>query len=312
MKDITMSENTIEYDYTQFQEVLAEKVAAKLDPKIKVEITEVVKNNGVVLKGMTFSGAGEGISPTIYLEAYFEAYQNGYEMEELADKIIDLFHIGSKRNIFDVQEFLDFEKAKNHIAYKLVNYEKNKELLERIPHKQFLDMAVVYYYLLGEEEGDLENATILIYNNHLEHWNISAEELDKIAKDNTPSLLKEDLRHITDVIQELLREDCNFEDEAYGMYVLSNKSKVFGAATILYSDVLKTFADKIKADLYIIPSSVHEVILIPKREGISWEPLRDMVREVNATQLEEVEILSDNLYYYSREEDAVMEACKAA
>lgn len=298
--------------YVQFQEMLADIVRSKLDESIEVDITDVMKNNGVILRGMTFSGKGDGVSPTIYMESYFEAYQRGYSPDELADKIVDLFRFGAKKNFFDVQEFLDFEKAKAHIAYKLVNYEKNEELLKKIPHRRFLDMAVVYYYLLSDTEHDLENATILIYNNHLENWNITKEELDAIAKENTPALLHEDLRHITDVLQDLLKQECDFGEDSYGMYVLSNRSKIFGAAAILYSDVLKTFAEKINADLYIIPSSVHEVILVPRREGMEWQPLREMVREVNATQVEEIEILSDNLYYYSREENAVIEASEAA
>ena len=304
-----------EEGFKRFQELLAGKVREKLDEGIKVEITDVVKNNGVILRGMTFSGMGDGISPTIYLESYYEAFVRGYSVDELSDKIIDLFRFGAKKDFFDVQEFLDFDKAKKHIAYKLVNYEKNKELLAKIPHIKYLDMAVVYYYLLKQKKGGLENATILIYNNHLENWGITAEELDKIAKKNTPKLLEKDLRNILEVIEGLLQERIEAEEEEaseYGMYVLSNKNKIFGAAAILYSDVLKSFAENLGTDLYIIPSSVHEVILVPKREGMPWEPLQQMVREVNATQVEDVEILSDNLYYYSREENKVFLAGEVA
>jgi len=309
-----MKETNTTESFEGFQQMLKDAVRKKLDDKINVEITDVVKNNGVTLRGMTFSGMGDGISPTIYLESYYEAFNRGYDLDELSDKIVDLFRVGAKKDFFDVQEFLDFECAKNHIAYKLVNYEKNKELLKKIPHRKFLDMAIVYYYLLDTGAGEMENATILIYNNHLENWGVSAEELDRIAAENTPLLLKEDLRNILEVLEGLLHQERMDEEEDgdYGMYVLSNRSKIFGAAAILYSDVLKSFASKVDSDLYIIPSSVHEVILVPKKSGMSWEPLLQMVKEVNATQVEDVEILADNLYYYSREKDEVCEACEVA
>ena len=305
-----MSELKNELSYEEFQDVLKEKVQNKLDERIAVGITDVMKNNGVVLKGMTFSKEGEGISPTIYLEQYYVAYKKGADWAELVRKIVDIFHLGAKNEFFDLQAFLDFERAKEHIVYKLVNYEKNKELLEKIPHRQFLDMAVVYYYLVETEE--LSNATILIYNNHLENWNVTAEELDAIAKENTPKLLKEDLRSMTEVIRELLRkkgipaeEIFTEEPEEEVMYVLSNNTQVFGAAAILYSGVLKAFAKKVKKDLLILPSSVHEVIILPKSDDMNVETLRQMVMEVNSTQVEEVEVLSDNVYCYERKTDAL-------
>lgn len=305
------------YTFEEFQTIITEKVQAKLDEKITVRITDVTKNNGVVLKGMSFTGQGETISPTIYLEQYYEAYKEGSEWGELVDRIVDTFRLGTKNEIFDVQSFLDFDDAKEHIVFKIVNYEKNKKLLKEIPHKKIMDLAVVYYYLLSNDS--LENATILIYNNHLENWKITADELDEIAMKNTPKLLGADLRSITDVLNEMLKSrgiDTGFldeePDENGSMYVLSNESKVFGAAAILYSEVLKTFADKIDSDLFILPSSVHEVIIIPKEDGMDWKKLQEMVVEVNSTQVEEVEVLSDSVYYYSREKDALTPAWEAA
>ena len=178
-------------------------------------------------------------------------------------------------------------------------------------------MAVVYYYLLDNDE--LENATILIYNNHLENWGITLKELDRVAKKNTPKLLKSELKSITEVLAQLLKsrgieEDFELEesDEEFGMYVLSNECKIFGAAAVLYKNVLKDFAGKLEKDLYILPSSVHEVILVPVKEGITWEVLQDMVKEVNQTQVEDVEVLSDTVYCYLREKDKLCMASEVA
>ena len=313
-------ENTL-FDYDEFEEKIVDCVRARLDQEVGIEITEVTKNNGVVLKGLSLKESDSSISPTIYLERYYAGYRDGRSMEEIADEIVDVYHRGNLGAFFDVADFLDFEKAKKRIVYKLVNYEKNKVLLKQIPHKPLLDMAVVYYYLL--ENDRLENATILIYNNHLESWNVTLNEIDQLAKENTPLLLKADLRSITEVLYQIIRsrneEDAEkfleLENETESdpiMYVLSNKSKIFGAAAILYDDVLKNFSEKVQKDLYILPSSVHEVILIPKEESMEWEKLQEMVKEVNSTQVEDVEILSDSVYCYQRGNDALLHAWAVA
>ena len=313
----TMTVKREKLSYDEFQGVLTEKVQRKLDEKIEVKVNDVTKNNGVILKGMSFHTNGEGISPTIYLESYYEAYLNGMEWADIVDRIVDIFRVGSREKFFDIHDFLDYEKAKERIVYKLVNAEKNSELLKQVPHRDVLDMAVVYYYLLDNDE--LENATILIYNNHLENWGITLKELDLVAKKNTPKLLKSELKSITEVLAQLLKsrgieEDFELEesDEEFGMYVLSNECKIFGAAAVLYKNVLKDFAGKLEKDLYILPSSVHEVILVPVKEGITWEVLQDMVKEVNQTQVEDVEVLSDTVYCYLREKDKLCMASEVA
>ena len=308
-------------NYETFEAKVVEYVRTHIDEGVSAEITEVTKNNGVVLKGLALKEDESSISPTVYLERYYDAYQGGRSIETIGEEIIEVYHKGNPGEFFDVTDFLDFEKAKKRIVYKLVNYEKNKVLLKQIPHKPFLDMAVVYYYLLENEQ--LDNATILIYNNHLESWNTTAKEIDEIAALNTPILLKEDLHLITEVLYQIMKKRneeeaaklLELENEEEGdpvMYVLSNRNKIFGAAAILYSGVLKAFSDKLKKDLFILPSSVHEVILIPKDETMEWEKLQEMVQEVNSTQVEDVEILSDSVYCYQRNKDSLLPAWQVA
>lgn len=308
-------------NYETFEAKVVEYVRTHIDEGVSAEITEVTKNNGVVLKGLALKEDDSSISPTVYLERYYDAYEGGRSIESIGEEIIEVYHKGNLGEFFDVTDFLDFEKAKKRIVYKLVNYEKNKVLLKQIPHKPFLDMAVVYYYLLENEQ--LDNATILIYNNHLESWNTTAKEIDEIAAHNTPLLLKEDLHSITEVLYQIMKKRneeeaaklLELENEEEGdpvMYVLSNRNKIFGAAAILYSGVLKAFSDKLKKDLFILPSSVHEVILIPKDETMEWEKLQEMVQEVNSTQVEDVEILSDSVYCYQRNKDTLLPAWQVA
>ena len=189
---------------------------------------------------------------------------------------------------------------KQTIAYKVINYSKNEKLLKKIPHKKVLDLAVVYYCLLSQSEG--ETATALIYNSHLEGWHVTEQQVHEIAVSNTPGLLQSQIYPLSSLIG-LVLEDLKMEKEllmATEMYVLTNNTRLNGAACIFYEDVLKKFADTLQTDLYILPSSIHEVILLPKLARYDAMNLEDMVREVNTDGVSREEVLSDNVYIYCR------------
>jgi len=123
---------------------------------------------------------------------------------------------------------------------------------------------------------------------------------------NTPALLTYELRDMSDVLIELMvGVPCNSMKEEFEymvpMYVLSNKSKLNGSGCIFYHNLLHNLCEKLECDLYILPSSIHEVILIPAYDHDSYDELTSMVKEVNSTQLSKEEILSDHVYFYSRE-----------
>jgi hypothetical protein len=138
-------------------------------------------------------------------------------------------------------------------------------------------------------------------------WGITADDLYVLADENTPKLLNYDLRSMTDVLKEMLDESDHSgitddpSQSLCSMYVLSNRHKLNGSSCMLYPGLLKRFADKLQSDLFILPSSVHEVIILPATDGHSHEELDEMVREVNRTQLSREDVLSDHAYVFSRE-----------
>lgn len=299
-------------EYNKFCVTVKEKVKEALSESVSVEVRDITKNNSVILQGLTINTAGENISPTIYLNDFYEAYEHGMTMDTIVNEVVRIYRENRIPDRMDVSFFTDFEKVKERIAFKLVNYEKNEDLLKTVPHIRFLDLAIVFYYLM--EDSTMKCATILIHNDHAKSWGKDADELWEIAKENTPKLLNCEIKDIVEVLKDMLGQsgddfsenDVLGIENSGGMFVLSNKSKVNGAACILYRDVLDEFADEQKADLYILPSSVHEVIILPAKNCDDSPKLKQMVEEVNDTQLEEQEILSDNVYYYSRAEKKVV------
>ncbi|MBE5949355.1 MAG: hypothetical protein E7261_10045 [Lachnospiraceae bacterium] len=305
-------------DFNEFKDELVEVIKGKTEENTSITIHTVNKNNGIILNGVVIMREAECISPTIYLEPFFEMARKGKDMYEIADEILALSMDQKNKFYFDVDEFQDISVTGKKILYKLVNYDKNKELLENIPHRRWHDLAIVYYVLVSCDE--LGTGTILIRNEHLKLWNVGEQELYAFATENTPRLLKKTIKTMAEIILDFMDERLMDSDEneitvkaakEFGentpvkMYVMGNKVKLNGACVILYDRSMASFAEYVDSDFYILPSSIHEVILVPANEDVDEQSLLSLVREVNENNVTEEEWLSDNVYKYLRSEDSV-------
>lgn len=297
-------------EFTNFTTLVRNEVEKRAGENYHVKLNDVVKNNGIILRGITLMQDDSNISPTIYLNPYYDAYENGETtLGTVIDEVIDTYERNKVNRSIDMRFFLDYDSVKTRITYKLINTEKNKELLNDIPHIPFHDLSIVFQCLIsGERFG---NATILIHNVHLQLWKVNARELYERAMENTPILQGYDVADMNTVLEEMRAfeeiEDTEYEEDIQQqvpMYVLSNKSRVHGAACILYPDILKDFAAVVEKDLYVLPSSIHEVILLPAEGTEDSEQLKLMVHEINESQVEDEEVLSDSVYFYRRRDDA--------
>ena len=295
--------------YNTFQTVIMERLEHDIpDPK-RISILQVSKNNGIVLDGLTIMENDCNISPTLYLNYYYDSYSHGISFNDVYQSLLSDYHRHKPSQNIDPSFFTEFDNIRDKIAMKLIHYERNKELLEKVPHIRFLDLAIVFYCLIAMDFAT-GNATILIHHSHLKNWNITTTELFQIAKDNTQKILPEKLYDMNDVLYELSGrlthpDPTVSRPSPYPMFVLTNETNLFGAACMLYKDLLKHFSEKSQTDFYILPSSIHEVILVPTLENDCYGELSDMVREVNDSQLMDDEILSTHAYYYSRRKNEI-------
>ena len=286
-------------EYGEFLQCVKERTLEAAGEGGTVTINHIIKNNGCELDGLVIMEEGSNISPTIYLNSFYNAYANGRELEDIICEIVNIYTNNKDKISVTSDYFLDFENIREKIVYKIVNYEKNKKLLEKIPFKRILDLAVVFYCII--EQGTDSNATALIYNSHLTSWNVTEEDIYNAAIENTPILLKSTIRSMSSIVQELMDDSDDISDYEDGeMFVLTNNYRINGAACMLYDDVLYNFAQKIDCNLYILPSSIHEIILLPKLPEYNKADLEHMVREVNAESVSHDEILSDRVYVYDR------------
>lgn len=297
-------------NYSDFCEKVRSALSEVYGDEAAVSITDVTKNNGLILRGLVIQRKESRISPTIYLEQFYGMYEDGMTFGDVINHIMacDRKYKGPD---MDLDMFLDFDSMKDRIVYKVVNRTMNSELLKSVPYVEWNDLAVVFCCLM--ESGCDGCATVLVKNEHVRSWNTDAEELYEIASVNTPKLMADEIDNMENIIAHML-SNCHGHD-AYGydaacgvtpgMYVLTNSKRVFGATCMLYSACIRELAMAYDSDLYILPSSIHEVILLPSGGALDEDYMRNMVREINETQVDVEDRLSDNIYYYDRESDEI-------
>ena len=339
-------------EYQQFVDDVTSCISFKVNKDYEIKVNRVLKNNNVELDGIVFFKAGGTISPNIYLNQYYHRYQEGEALEEIADDIIDTYESSMKEQAGEYRNLsFTFEQFKDNIIYRVVNYGRNKALLENVPHVRFLDLAITFHCLVKQDDTGI--GTIRITNEHKELWEVSVKQLMHLAAENTERLFPVKVSTMEEVLADLFRnelrgsvpdigdeelpfmdlEDCcdeeanevetMLEDEyseevletmfndmmkeqrAPKMYILTNSTGINGATSLIYKDAIRNFANSKQCDFYILPSSIHEVILVPYEECISREELKEMVNEVNCTQVPPEEILSDRVYIYRRETNMI-------
>ena len=291
-------------DYKSFTEKIVYLLQERMGADYSVKVTNVTKNNDIRLTGVIMMKDSDRISPTIYLEEPYRQYCSGIAMREIADRIVELHRERLQDVDLNIDFFREFGRVRDRIFHKLISYEKNRKLLQDIPHVRWCDLAVVFYYAV--DESILGRASILIHNSHLTMWEQTADALFRIAQHNMKQYMPELLIPMRKLVEEMTGVKLE-QTEEVKMYVLTNQAKLNGASAMLYSDKIGELADTLQTDLMILPSSVHEVLLLPDDREQQYDFYRQMVEEVNTTQVEPEEILSYNLYRYRREKAEIEE-----
>ena len=322
-------------NYQTYLTKIKNELQAKMGDGYSISITNVKKNNGIDFLGICITDKEHNLSPVFYLDDQFKEDKDaGNEMRisETVGDILRLYYDQGKTAQMDLGLLKSYANLRDKVLFRLVNHEKNKEVLSDIPHKLYYDLAMVFY--LDIPNKIFESGSILLNNSHLETWGVTAEEVFTDAYRNTPKLLPAVTQSMAEVMREILEfriykkygEDESvkkivngyFEDE-YGivsenemsdgkrskMYVASNATKTYGAAVFFYPGFIKDFAEKVDADLYIFPSSVHEIIIAPATKEHNRKELIKMVCEVNASKVAPDEVLADTVYYYDRAVDVI-------
>ena len=299
-------------NYREFAGAVEKQMNYKLEGGVRASLYTAVKNNAKERTGVVIESPGINISPTIYLEEYFEDYLKGKNLEIIVSEILGFYDSIKQEASWDCERLRSYDGVKQRIVFKLVNTMKNRKFLDTVPHRSFFDLSIVFYVLFEvTEEG---TAAMTVSDSHAKQWKVTADILWADAVRNVRRLLPAEFVTMNHVLREMLmekgentgheKEDGNLlpgnNSERDGMYILSNVLRSYGAACIAYPNILEMIGEILQGDYYILPSSVHEVVVVPYSAGLDIAELDEMVREINVTQVAEEEVLSNHAYLYRR------------
>lgn len=312
--------------FEDFTKELVNRMETRLGKGYRIQVKDTLKNNSIVEHQLMLQKKGSSVVPAVYLQEQYELYMKQPDEERL-DWIIENILASYEQQEKEMDEvsklsnkLLHYEHVKDNILFKLINTEDNEELLMQVPHIPYLDLSIVFYVSISETEQGI--MTALIWNQHMEVWNVTAYDLYKVARKNTPERMPARFCSMEEMIFGLKEEleknpidewemdmlQIEQEDSFPPLYILSNTLGINGAAAILYPETLKKCSEALKKDLFILPSSTHEVLLLPYEEKIEAEELACMIRNINREDVPREDWLSDHAYFYCREDDKVTAA----
>lgn len=286
--------------YKEFIEGLTAYLQDRLGTGYMFIPNESLGMNGKVRHSLIVKNEDSNISPCICLNELYQEYAEGKTgIEHAAEKVLKVYRENEIHGNIDADYLMDWNQVKQWIRCRLVNTEKNMVLLAGMPHREILDLSVVYYVRIALSGGTA--GIVHISNEYMKLWDVDEDILYDEAWKN----MREADDAECDSMENIIGRMFGMEAKEIGllsthMYVLSNQKKLYGAVYMLNQDRMMKIAEDLCSDLWIIPSSIHESIIIPSGRNEHAAELAQIVCEINNTELSEDEVLSGHVYHFSR------------
>ena len=279
----------------------AVKCRFKDDADCSIEMSQVIRNNQVRSDTITVKGKGRTCAPVIHVSDLYALLIQGATYASLAGQIAEIYYksAGQFEDLVS-DRLLDFDYIKDRLIIKVVNGERNEDILKDAPCIRKLDLALTFRVMA--ESYDHMQGSVLVDNELMKHWHLTAQELFREAADNMEQLWRSRILPLDEMILDI----CGTEDTDQPhtpILLLTNDMFCYGAASLFTTDLIRDFARCAGTDFYILPSSIHELLLVPAGEDVDAAYLQEMVSSVNREVVSEDEVLSDHVYFYRRKDD---------
>lgn len=283
--------------YQEFQENLLQAVGQELSQygTYQCELMHNQKNN-VVLTGLSIRHDDSMMAPVFYLEKPYQAFLEGKPMHQISQELVSVYR-GQKTPSLDYADLMDYKKVKDKVRVRLVSKENNKAYYKQGPYR-IRPMGAEVLYVELERKGE-KSLHVHVTNAMAEQWKVPKAELFDTALENTQRSNKVKFRSMDEIIHEMLAGENAEVQEDTPLYVLSNERGEYGATVILYPDVLGQVREQLGDDYYILPSSLHELIILPQKDcSMDVKELKNMVREINQREVMPEEVLGNEVYEF--------------
>lgn len=296
-------------EHKVFAEGVAKDIRKYLSPAnadVECAVVEQRKNNGQMCVGISFTKPGQKISPVIYVEPFYEKVRCGEPLESIVREIARSAEESMETSIPDCCSHIgEYDRVKGYLGVRLVNTKVNRGELARIPHRELEDLSLIPVIRFPLPDADAYGS-IKVTEDVRKEWGVSTEQVIEQALENEERPI---LQKMGDVVMHRGNNNDLFALESVSRYdgetgyVLTNARKIDGAAVIAFPGVTGKLDELFPEGFYVVPSSIHETIVVPKRNRgeISPKEMGKMVRDINRTCMEKTEILSDRIYEYDKE-----------
>ena len=266
-------------------------------PGISITTVDVEKMQNGSYRGLSVREEGKDVAMNMNLETLFEDVQEGGSKELILGGFArEIREHLENMPVFDVGEISNYDAIKENLSIQMVSIRGNEHMLSEVPHKVMADLAAVYRVQIGRD------TSFLVTDNMLKGYGISQEQLQTDAERYAPQHAPVSIRSMFEVIAEMMPPGMEMPEQDPKMFVATVQDQSYGAGVIAYPHFMEMAAERVGGDFFILPSSVHEVLLVPDNGEMEWKELENMVRTVNETTVEPQEKLSDHVYHYDNQE----------
>lgn len=271
------------------------------DADCSVEMSQVTRNNQVRSDTITVKGKGRTCAPVIHVSDLYELFVQGASYTSLAGQIAEIYYksAGQFEDLVSDRLF-DFDYIKDQLIIKVVNRESNEDILKDAPFIEKLDMALTFRVMA--EGYDHMQGSVLVDRELMKHWHLTPEELFREAADNMEQLWRSRILPLDEMILDISGTEDSDQPHT-PILLLTNDAFCYGAASLFTTDLVRDFARCAGTDFYVLPSSIHEFLLVPTQEDVDTDHLHEMVASVNREVVSADEVLSDHVYLYRRKDD---------
>ncbi|SFC55899.1 DUF5688 family protein [Butyrivibrio sp. YAB3001] len=296
-------------DFEEFKEAITKDVKKAVDERLGTNTEVEIRHNNKTnysYDALIVRPEGAEVGVSLDSDQLYKGFENGIDYNTIVSGAADQAAKALKEGPeFDIDMFSDYGQMKEKLSIEVISAERNADILVNVPHKNLEDMAIVYRFNVGmTPEG---RGTILVTNDMLDKYGITAEQLHADALESAPEIRPVVIKGMSEFLAEMMGAEqaemlgfAPVQDEP--VLVASVPDNIKGAGIIAYTDFMDKAAERIGGDFYILPASIHEVLLVKDDGMVSKEHLEMMVKEVNATTVDPSEQLTDSVYHYDSKE----------
>lgn len=292
-------------DFKEFQNQILQEAQDRMRG-VDLHIQNVEKLQGQSYTGLSIQPNDSPVAASVNLDVLYGHLMDGKDFSDIVDNLIQqAADIMTDMPKFDVNQLGDYDRMKNTLVVQMIPTERNQDMLSNIPHKNIEDLSVVYRMQIDSNEKG--TSSVLMTNTMLENYGVTPEQLHRDAMEaaviNNPAIF----RPLIEVMRDLMGPELfdlmpPMNMDGPQMYMASVEGGIYGAGVITYPDFMDRVAEEMGGDFFVLPSSVHEILVFPDDGTMNRHELENMVREINSTEVLPQDQLSDNVYHYDSQD----------